>query len=100
LSEETGGLKEHKPEHDREFSIEVVTTADDVDARFNSEDPLRTVWDLALALVGGEGQPDQFRIQYRHTILGNLDRTLGSYAEEFDWGERVELELVPKPVVV
>lgn len=100
MPEQTEDRHDHKPEHDREFSVEVITTADDVDARFNAEDPLRTVWDLALALVGGEGQPDQFRIEYRHTVLTDLDRKLGSYAEEFGWSERVELELVPKPVVV
>jgi hypothetical protein len=90
----------HEHDGDREFRIEVVTTAEDVDASFNSHDPLRTVWDLALALVGGEGQPDQFKLEYKNHLLTDLDRTIGHYADEFEWHEHVELELIPTPVVV
>jgi len=80
--------------------VVVVTTADDLDERFNRHQPLRAVFERALGLVGGHANPDQFTLEYGDQQLSDLDRSLGEYAAELGWGERVELELVPKPVVV
>lgn len=90
---------EHGDHHDT-LRIIVITTADDLDHRFHFHTPLRVVFERALSLVGGLGQPDQFVLQYRDQPLIDLDRTLGELARELGWGEKVELELVPKPVVV
>jgi hypothetical protein len=81
------------------FEIVVVTTAEDLDETFNAHQPLRVVFERALTLVGGHGQPDQFTLQYNDQPLA-LDRTIGELAAELGWPHRVELELVPKPVVV
>ncbi len=86
--------------HDHFIEIEVITTADDLTARFNTHEPLRVVFDRALALVGGQGQPDQFVLEYDNEPLIDLDRTIADYAAQLGWGDRIELELVPKPVVV
>lgn len=85
---------------DRHIRVKVVTTAEDLNEKFERSEPLRTVFTKALALVGGEGSPDQFTLEYKDQPLTALDRTLGDLAEEFGWGKKVELELVPSPVVV
>jgi hypothetical protein len=86
--------------HDGFIQIEVVTTANDLDERFNTNEPLRVVFEKSLTLVGGHANPDQFTLEYNNEPLTDLDRTIGDYATELGWGEHVELELVPKPVVV
>lgn len=88
--------------HDDPKSIEivVVTTADDLDHKFDLDEPLRTVFNRALKLVGGHAQPDQFALDYADQPLTQLDRKLRDLAQELGWGRRVVLELVPKPVVV
>lgn len=85
---------------DKEIHIKVVTTADDLNDKFDRDERLRVVFERALALVGGEGQPDQFALEYNDEPLTALDRTLGEFADELGWGKKVELELVPSPVVV
>lgn len=84
---------------DQDIEIIVITTADDLDASFKRIQPLRVVFQRALKLVGGHGQPDQFTLEYANEPL-DIDRKIGDLAEELGWGDRVELELVPKPVVV
>jgi hypothetical protein len=86
--------------HDSFIEIAVVTTADDLDERFNTHEPFRVVFEKSLTLVGGHNNPDQFTLEYNNEPLSDLDRTIGDYAAELGWGDRVELELVPKPVVV
>jgi hypothetical protein len=85
---------------DNFIHVIVVTTADDLDDRFNRHEPLRAVFERALALVGGQSQPDQFVLEYNDEPLTDLNRTLGELAESLGWGDEVELELVPNPVVV
>jgi hypothetical protein len=82
------------------IQVVVVTTADDLDERFNRHQPIRAVFERTLGLVGGHANSDQFTLEYGDQQLSDLDRSLGEYAAELGWGERVELELVPKPVVV
>jgi hypothetical protein len=85
---------------DKFIHIMVVTTADDLDDRFNREQPLRVIFERALTLVGGHNQPDQFVLEYNDQPLTDLDRTLEELAAALGWGDEVELELVPNPVVV
>ena len=47
-----------------------------------------------------DGEVAQFTLECGSEPLSDLDRTIGEYAEQLGWGEHVELELVPKPVVV
>lgn len=85
----------------REDTIEivVVTTAGDLDRRFNESEPLRVVFEEALTLVGGHGHADQFRLEYNDEPLTDLGRSLEQLEEQFGWGNKVELELVPNPAV-
>jgi hypothetical protein len=87
-------------DHRRSIKIVVITTAEDLDRRFDLDEPLRNVFERALKLVGGSGQADQFTLEYRDQPLTELDRKLGDLARELGWRKHVELELVPKPVVV
>ena len=91
---ETNGSKE------KEIHVKVVTTAKDLNEKFDRSEALRTVFNQALALVGGQGQPDQFALEYNAQPLTALDRTLGELADEVGWANKVTLELVPSPVVV
>ena len=103
------GDHDEPPEHDdghgaghgpKFIKIVVITTADDLDRRFQLEELLRNVFDRALKLVGGHSEADQFTLEYHDQPLEQLDRKIGEIAAELGWGDRVELELVPKPVVV
>jgi hypothetical protein len=85
---------------EKDIHVKVVTTARDLNEKFERSETLRAVFIQALALVGGEGQPDQFALEYNDEPLTALDRTLGELADELGWGKKVELELVPSPVVV
>lgn len=82
------------------ITITVITTADDLEDDFNVHQPLRVVFKKALKLVGGEGQEEQFSLSYNNVELTDIDRPISEVAAEHGWGEAVELELVPKPVVV
>jgi hypothetical protein len=82
------------------IEIVVITTASDLDEQFNLHEPLRVVFQKALVLVGGQGQPDQFQLEFAGQPLTNMDSSLGQLKTQLGWGDRVELELVPKPVVV
>jgi hypothetical protein len=85
---------------DNFIRVIVVTTAEDLDERFNRHQPLRVVFERALTLVGGHGQSDQFVLEYNDQPLTELDRTLGELADALGWGDEVQLELMPDPVVV
>jgi hypothetical protein len=91
---------EQAEHHPKEYRITVITTADDLDEKFPHHDRLRIVFDRALALVGGPGEADQFELHYGEHALNDLEHTLGELGREYDWRHHVELELVPKPVVV
>jgi hypothetical protein len=97
---EHGGHGDDDHHDPKSIEIVVITTADDLDRKFDLDDTLRTVFDRALKLVGGHAQPDQFALDYADQPLTQLDRTLRDLAHELGWDRRVELELVPKPVVV
>lgn len=79
--------------------IRVVTTGDDLEERFNLQQPMQVVFNRAIELVGGGANRDRFTLEYRDQPL-DLDRRIGDYAEELRWGDRVELELVPRPEVI
>jgi hypothetical protein len=54
----------------------------------------------ALHEVGGEGNRDQFALEYNDVELSDLSRKIGDIAEELGWVDGTQLDLVPKPVVV
>jgi hypothetical protein len=78
----------------------VVTTADDLDEEFNVNQPLQVLFNRALHEVGGEGNRDQFALEYNDVVLSDLSRKIGDVAEELGWVDGTQLDLVPKPVVV
>jgi hypothetical protein len=78
----------------------VVTTADDVEEEFNVNQPLQVLFNRALHEVGGEGNRDQFTLEYNDVELSDLSRKIGDFAEELGWVDGTQLDLVPKPVVV
>jgi len=83
-----------------EIRLIVVTTAGDIDDEFKLDRPLEHVFDKALREVGGEGDRDQFALEYHDAVLSNLSRTIGHFVKELDWTDGTQLEFVPKPVVV
>ena len=78
----------------------VVTTAGDVDDEFNVNQPLQVLFNLALHEVGGEGNRDQFTLEFNDVALSDLSRKIGDVAEELGWVDGTHLDLVPTPVVV
>lgn len=85
---------------DNTIRLIIVTTAEDVDDEFNVNQPLRVLFNRALQAVGGQGDRDQFSLEFDDTDLTDLDRKIGDWAEQFGWDDGTAIELVPKPVVV
>ena len=88
------------PSSKNTIRLVVVTTADDIDQEFNLNQPLRVVFNAALHQVGGQGNQDQFALEYADDELSDLDRKIGDVAAQLGWVDGTQLELVPKPVVV
>ena len=102
--EDGGGSGNHGgngggPAHNT-INVIVITTADDLDRPFNLQEPLRPVFEQALTLVGGHAESDQFVLEFGDIELTELDAKLGDLKERLGWGDTVQLELVPRPVVV
>ncbi len=100
MSEQDQSTPEAQARHEKRIEFEVITTAGDLNRAFPDHDHLKAVFGAALELVGGEGDADQYALEYQNEPLEDLHRTIGKWAEQLGWGERVQLELVPKPVVV
>jgi hypothetical protein len=84
---------------DNSITIAVTTTGEDLDERFNVHEPMQVVFNRALQAVGGGANRDLFTLEFDNQAL-DLTRRVGDYASQFGWGERVELELVPRPEVI
>lgn len=85
--------------NDNFITITVTTTGEDLDERFNVHEPMQVVFNRALQAVGGGANRDLFTLEYDNQPL-DLNRRIADYAAQFGWGERVELELVPRPEVI
>jgi len=84
----------------RKIKVLVVTTGRDVRLNLDRDEPMRRVFDKALASVGGQDQPEQFALEYENEVLTELDRPIEDFVAQFGWGDEVELELVPAPEVI
>jgi hypothetical protein len=100
MPEQDRSTSEDQAKREKRTEFDVITTAGDLDRTFPDHDHLKVVFDAALELVGGEGDADQYVLEYENEPLEDLHRTIGEWAKQLGWGERVQLELVPKPVVV
>lgn len=80
-------------------AITVVTTGEDLSDSFNTNQPLRVVFNRALTSVGGGSHKGQFSLEYEGSEL-NLDQKIADAAAQYGWGDEVELELVPRPEVI
>lgn len=84
---------------DKFIRLTVVTTGEDLNERFNVNQPLHVVFNRALQAVGGGANRDQFTLEYNNQPL-NLDRRIEDYVAELGWTDGTTLELVPRPEVV
>lgn len=83
-----------------QIKIVVITSAEDLEEDFNTQQPLQVVFNRAMALVGGQEQSNQFTLEFDNQTLEDLHAKLGDLAERYGWGDSVELELVPRPEVI
>lgn len=81
------------------FEITVITTGEDLEDRFNGSQPLKVVFNRALAEVGGGAERDNFTLEFNDQEL-DVDTKISDAAERLGWGEEIVLELVPRPVVI
>jgi hypothetical protein len=79
--------------------ISVVTSGEDLDDRFNTQQPLQVVFNRALQGVGGGSVRGQFILEHNGTSL-DLERRIGQHVAERGWVDGVVLELVPRPEVI
>jgi hypothetical protein len=81
------------------IQVTVVTTGEDLNDRFNVQQPLQVMFNRALQSVGGGSHREQFTLEYNGIEL-DLNATIGDAAAQHGWGNAVELELVPRPEVI
>lgn len=85
--------------NDNFIIITVTTTGEDLEGRFNIHQPMEVVFNRALRAMGGGANRDLFTLEFNNQPL-DLSRRIADYSAQFGWGERVELELVPRPEVI
>jgi hypothetical protein len=79
--------------------LKVVTTGEDLEERFNAQEPLNVVFNRALQAVGGGANREQFTLEYQDQSL-DLGNRIADYIERFGWADGTVLELVPRPEVI
>ena len=79
--------------------LKVVTTGEDLEERFNVQEPIQVVFNRALRAVGGGANRDLFTLEYQDQPL-DLSRRIGDYVAQYGWQDPTELELVPRPEVI
>jgi hypothetical protein len=84
---------------DQFITLKVVTTGEDIEERFNVNQPLKVVFNRALQAVGGGSNRDQFTLEFQGQAL-DLDRKIEDYVAQFGWTDGTTLSLVPRPEVV
>lgn len=81
------------------ITLRVVTTGDDLEERFNVQQPLQVVFNRALQAVGGGVNRDQFTLEYNDQPL-EVDKRIADYMNQLGWHDGAVLELVPRPEVI
>lgn len=84
---------------DKDITLTVVTTGEDITESFNVNQPLKVVFNRALHAVGGGANRDQFTLEFNDQPL-DLERKIKDYVVELGWSDGTVLELVPRPEVV
>ncbi len=84
---------------DKDITLTVVTTGEDITESFNVNQPLKVVFNRALQAVGGGANRDQFTLEFNDQPL-DLERKIKDYVDELGWSDGTVLELVPRPEVV
>lgn len=79
--------------------LTVVTTGEDLNERFNVNEPLKVVFNRALQAVGGGANRDQFTLEFNDQPL-DLERRIHDFVAELGWKDGTVLELLPRPEVV
>lgn len=81
------------------MNLTVTTTGEDLEERFNVQEPVEVVFNRALTKIGGSANRDQFTLEYQDQPL-DLRRRIADYAQLFGWTDSATLDLVPRPEVI
>ena len=84
---------------DKFITLTVITTGEDLTDRFNIHQPLKSVFNRAVQVVGGGSNKDQFTLEFKDEPL-DLERKLEDFIAQFGWQDGTTLELLPRPEVV
>jgi|GEM_PF-2892334 len=84
---------------DQFINLKVVTTGQDLEERYNVQEPLQVVFNRSLQAVGGGANRDQFTLEYQDQPL-DLSKRISDYVQQFGWKDGTVLELVPRPEVI
>jgi hypothetical protein len=84
---------------DRFIVLKVVTTGEDLEERFNIQQPLVVVFNRALQAVGGGANRDQFTLEFQDQPF-DLQEKIADAVARFGWTDGATLELVPRPEVI
>lgn len=77
---------------DNKLRICVTTTKSDIDEEFNVEQPIRAVKMAALKNQFDPSEQDEYTLVFGGEDLED-DKKIESYAHEFDWEDKVDLDL-------
>ena len=89
----------HPDTHDNFIILIIITPGEDVEDKFNVNQPIRVVKHRALKGMPPGTNPDLFSLEYNDQALQD-ERKIKSYIEEFGWEDGTVLELVPHPEVI
>jgi hypothetical protein len=85
--------------NDKFIQLIVVTTGEDIDERFNVNQPLQVVKARALQGLPPGSNPNDFVLEFEDQPLDD-NKKIKDYIEQFGWHDGTILELVPRPVVI
>jgi len=84
---------------DNFIRLNVVTTGEDLEDKFNIHQPLGVVKERALQGLPPGTNRDLFSLEYQGQPLDD-SRRIEEYITQFGWQDGATLELVPRPEVI
>lgn len=85
--------------NDKFIQLIVVTTGEDIDEKFNVNEPIQVVKAHAMHGLPPGSNPNDFVLEYEDQPLDDHNK-IKDYIDQFGWQDGTVLELVPRPTVI
>lgn len=85
--------------NDNFIRLIIVTTGEDVDERFNINQPMQAVKARSLQGLPPGSNSNDFALEYEEQSLED-QKKIEDYIGQYGWQDGTVLELVPRPIVI